>query len=88
VVSNGRRLRAVLVDIRATACRPATLKHAIVLRTMRTRGLIVVVNDFFHVRKSKKSLRFSPGIILSHAGVAPALWTMTSLFSTTTPVRR
>ena len=43
------------VDIRATACRPATLKHAIVLRTMRTRGLIVVVNDFFHVRKSKKS---------------------------------
>jgi len=42
VVSNGRRLRAVRVGIRATACIPAMLKHAIVQRPM-TRVLIVVV---------------------------------------------
>jgi hypothetical protein len=30
--SNGRRLQAVLMGIRATACSPAMLKHAIVLR--------------------------------------------------------
>ena len=35
VVSNGRRLRTVFMAIRATACIPATLTHAIVLLTMR-----------------------------------------------------
>jgi hypothetical protein len=30
VVSNGRRLQAVCMGIRATACSPAMLKHAIV----------------------------------------------------------
>ena len=32
VISTGRRVRAVLVCIRVTACSPAMLKHAIVLR--------------------------------------------------------
>jgi hypothetical protein len=36
VVSNGRRLRAVLAGIRATACSPTMLKHAIVRVKMRT----------------------------------------------------
>jgi hypothetical protein len=40
VVSNGRRVQAVRVDIRATACIPAMLKHAIVLRPRRTRDMM------------------------------------------------
>ena len=38
--SNGRRLQAVIVCIRVTACSPAMLKHAIVLRQRRTRDVI------------------------------------------------
>jgi len=51
VVSNGHRVQAVRVGIRATACIPDTLKHAIVLRTMRTQDLFVVKTsfDYFNV---------------------------------------
>ena len=38
--SNGRWLQAVIVCIRVTACSPAMLKHAIVLRQRRTRDVI------------------------------------------------
>jgi len=44
VVSNGRRLRAVRVGIRATECIPAMLKHAIVQRPRRTRELMFFAN--------------------------------------------
>ena len=63
VVSNGRRLRAVLVDIRATACSPAMLKHAIVLRPRRTRDLMVKIGDHENIfathLSSKRSARYT-----------------------------
>ena len=50
MVSNGRWVRAELVDIRVTACSPAMLKHAIV-RVRCTRDLMVVL--FFKAEKER-----------------------------------
>jgi hypothetical protein len=55
VVSNGRRLRAVLVGIRTTACSPDMLKHAIVRVKRRTRDLIVQT----HRRRLKNVTAFA-----------------------------
>ena len=55
VVSNGRRLRAVLVGIRTTACSPDMLKYAIVRVKRRTRDLIVQT----HRRRLKNVTAFA-----------------------------
>ena len=73
VVLNGRRLRVVHVGIRATACSPAMLKHAIVLRPRRTRDLMVKIGDHENIfathLSSKRSARYTSRSRVTGLGV-------------------
>jgi hypothetical protein len=60
VVSNGRRVQAVFVCIRATACIPATLTHAIVLRPMLSTPDLVREARKHFVVPTKNICHFSP----------------------------